>query len=211
MSVKSTLKLFIAIACITLVLGASQNIPLPNALDKTSIARFLATSANAMQRNPTRSVTCSDYFLPAIECITKEFEKSNVKCTTTAEEARAAAEAETADDQAEFAQQADNSCGAVVECKNAADAEAKFQCYANNGSSGSKDLRTLSNNANSKSSKLNDKLRRIDREEESCITTNRFKYETDSDQAYQEFTDCIYGHSAVPTEPSHWCPEPETK
>uniref|UniRef100_T1PKK6 Protein TsetseEP domain-containing protein n=1 Tax=Musca domestica TaxID=7370 RepID=T1PKK6_MUSDO len=162
-----------------------------------------------MQRNPARTISCSDYFLPAIECITHQFEESNKLCAETAAAARAAAEAETLEVQKELALQADDSCGAIVECKNVDGAQSKLKCYVDNGSEGSKGLRTLSNNANLKSSKFSEQLRRIDSQESVCITNGRLKYESDSAEAYDEFTSCIYGQTTVPSEPSHWCPESE--
>lgn len=59
-------------------------------------------------------------------------------------------------------------------------------------------MRSISNDATLQSLELKEALRRIDSAREFCLMDNKFKYEQDSADAYEEFTNCILGSVPVP-------------
>lgn len=131
--------IFITLSYVATTLAGAVNqnkdLPLkPSALD-LSLFNFMARSASIMQKNPSRSASCTDYYLPLIECIIREYEQNGKACNDDAAAKRAAVEAETEENQANLADSADSACGDVVLCKELESAESILQCYVDEVSS----------------------------------------------------------------------------
>ncbi|KAI8124185.1 hypothetical protein CVS40_5414 [Lucilia cuprina] len=76
-----------------------------------------------MQRNPSRSLECFNYYIPLIDKIAKEYEANYGACVQESEDQRGQAEEATLEQRNDLASRAENSCNVLSQCSEKESAE----------------------------------------------------------------------------------------
>lgn len=94
------------------------------------LLNFMSRSNNLLQRNPTRSVECFNYYIPLINELAEEYEINYKACLTNSDAAREDAEEATAAQRTDLANRAEASCALLSKCIISESVEKEFECYA---------------------------------------------------------------------------------
>ncbi|KNC26400.1 hypothetical protein FF38_03320, partial [Lucilia cuprina] len=101
----------------------TQGSVVPQQDTNLSLLNFMARSNSLMQRNPSRSLECFNYYIPLIDKIAKEYEANYGACVQESEDERGQAEEATLEQRNDLASRAENSCNVLSQCSEKESAE----------------------------------------------------------------------------------------
>lgn len=159
---------------------------------------LMVRSNDLMQRNPSRSSDCFNYYIPLIDQIAKSYQQSHDTCLQAARDGRSEAEAATQDQRNALAASASSSCELLSKCSELSSAEKVFECYVAGGAENTKTMYAINVNAAENLSDLQEEFRLVENREYKCTNETKRQYERDSSKAYEDFNKCILGIIDVP-------------
>ncbi|KAI8124174.1 hypothetical protein CVS40_5437 [Lucilia cuprina] len=186
--------IFMVIACLVIFANGSV---LPEDTN-LSLLKFMTQSNSLMQRNPSLSLECFNYYIPLIDKIAKEYEANYGACVQESEDQRSQAEEATLEQRNDLASRAENSCKVLSQCSENESAEKVFECFVEGGSENAKVMYGINADASEHLSALIEEFRLINNREYKCTNETKRQYEKDSAKAYEELNSCILGLTEVP-------------
>jgi len=113
-----------------LALGLSQAVPQIHMPD-VGLMQFMIKSRDLSQDNPTRSLSCFDYYLPKLNQIAEQYKEDYKGCLDAADKAKLAIDDTTEANRTEIDNSASNACKLLTECSAETSSIPYFECYTN--------------------------------------------------------------------------------
>jgi len=118
------------VCVLLLALGLSQAVPQIHMPD-VGLMQFMIKSRDLSQDNPTRSLSCFDYYLPLLNQVAETYKEDFKKCLDDADSARLAIDDTTQANRTEIDNSASNACELLTECSKETLSINYFDCYTN--------------------------------------------------------------------------------
>ncbi|XP_037930584.1 uncharacterized protein LOC119665428 [Teleopsis dalmanni] len=163
-----------------------------------SLLNVMFNSRSALENSPQRSMACFDYYLPKLNAIASEYERSFGICEDNADAARV--DVEEAKDPArnKLQEDVDGTCNQFSTCTDESSAIPSLECFKNKASNSAKSMLKVSDDASDILIELREEYVIIDNAEQRCKTEAERIYVQDSSQASADMQDCLNGNSSVP-------------
>ncbi|XP_065365348.1 uncharacterized protein LOC135958371 [Calliphora vicina] len=154
--------------------------------------------SNSFQDSPTRSMNCFDYYMSTMKEISERFEDSCEVCMDNAKSGYEQVEKESLEQRQNLAGRVSNSCNSIDTCDSKESGCSAFDCYAKEGFTNAKDFYKLSSDASIYLADMKSEFRRIDRQQQTCISKAQRVFNEESDEAMDDLSKCLKGTSPYP-------------
>ncbi|ALC42153.1 CG5767, partial [Drosophila busckii] len=190
---------FNKVCVLLLALGLSQAVP-HMLLPDVGLMQFMMRSRDLSQDNPTRSLSCFDYYLPQLNNIADNYKTEYAACLTAAKEAEAGIDDTTKENRTRIDNASDDACKALTTCSALSGSIAYFECYAEAGGDNAKTMYTISANSSELLAQVREEYRLIEIEQYSCTNKSERAYVENTANTYEELSKCLSGQG-IPTNP----------
>lgn len=172
------------------------------------LMRFMMHSRALTQDNPTRSLSCFDYYIPELNAIAEKYKADYAQCLDDADESRSGIDESTQPDRDLINESANSSCAALQKCSTSEGAIDFFSCYSEVGGENAKSMYTISSNSSVILAAVREEYRLIEISQFVCTNQSDRVYVEDTARTYEELNRCVAGLAPVP-DPSS-TPQPST-
>ncbi|XP_034479275.1 protein TsetseEP isoform X6 [Drosophila innubila] len=194
------------VCVLLLAIGLSQAVPQIH-LPDVGLMNFMIQSRDISQDNPTRSLSCFDYYLPLLSEVAETYKTDYAKCLDVAEASRQQINDNTEDDRTQINQSATDACKLLETCSKEENSIPYFDCYTNAGSQNTKTMFEISANSAELLAQVRELYRNIDVDQYMCTNKSERAYVENTSNVYEELNLCVSGKAPVP-KPT---PEPTTE
>ncbi|XP_030382375.1 proteoglycan 4 [Scaptodrosophila lebanonensis] len=164
-----------------------------NNLHELGLMSFMMQSRDLTQDDPTRSLSCFDYYVPILKDIADEYQVEYTRCLDVADAQRLDVDESTKPDREAIEDSASSSCAALQNCNENSSSIPFFECYAEAGSENAKSMFTISANASELLAKVREEYRLIDVNQYVCTNKTEREYAENTAETYEELSKCLAG------------------